>query len=77
MNPEIDTFVLQDGQNPAFRAYLTVDECNRIIECKGNVEYVNFTNIDKRPIPQSLLEGKTTVDHTLVPMYENICIYLN
>jgi hypothetical protein len=74
---EIDVFVLQDGNNLAFRAYITPGERNRIIASKGEAESVLFVRTDERKIPQDVIEGKSKIEHILVPMFENMWIFLN
>ena len=74
-----DCFVLQDGENPAFFSYMSVEDVQLVNECGGigQVGQIHFKETPERPIPQSLKEGKSLVKDVLVRLEPNVAYYCN
>lgn len=71
-----DVIVVQDGSNPSFRAFMDYHQAEAMR--KGfRPERIMLENCEKRPVPQSLVEGASCIKDILVEIEPNVAYYLN
>lgn len=73
-----DALVVLDGKNPSFFSWILQEETDRIKECGlKNAEYVFLKDTPDRPMPQSLLHGRSEITDIQIRLQPDVVVYLN
>jgi hypothetical protein len=75
----VDVIVMQDGENPAFKAYMPHSSALTIQENGGlsHATSINLRETPDRPIPNSIKDGTSCITDVLVRLEPNINFSLN